>query len=90
MKNSLLIWSCAFSGMGIKKYEDPEKCIEMWNQRESFLLDRGIKLKLLVLFGQTLCLAEWSEKTNIKYSTLLYRLNRGWSFTKAITTPKIH
>lgn len=37
--------------------------------------------------GETLCLAEWQERTGINYQTISERLKRGWSAEKALTTP---
>lgn len=37
--------------------------------------------------AETKTLQEWSEDVGMKYTTLVQRLNRGWSFEKAITTP---
>ena len=40
--------------------------------------------------SETLCLKEWSEKLSIPYSLLHDRIRvRGWSFEKAISTPKL-
>jgi hypothetical protein len=40
--------------------------------------------------GEILTLKQWSEKLNISYPTLLGRFYRGWSATKALTTPIRH
>lgn len=37
--------------------------------------------------GETLCLAEWSERTGFKLHTILCRLRRGWSIEDALTKP---
>lgn len=39
--------------------------------------------------GQTLILKDWARKTGIGYLTLFARLERGWSFERAIATPKL-
>ena len=39
--------------------------------------------------GKTLDLTQWANLTGIKRSGLHARLKRGWSFEKAITTPKM-
>lgn len=36
--------------------------------------------------GRTLTVAEWAELLGIKANTLLYRLRRGWSVERALTT----
>lgn len=42
---------------------------------------------LLTLNGETRTLAEWSEETGIKYTTILQRINNyGWSIERALTT----
>ena len=44
--------------------------------------------RMLTFQGETLCLAEWSERTGIKQTTLLQRLDRsGWSVERALTAP---
>lgn len=37
--------------------------------------------------GESLCLVEWAERVGIGYSTLSYRIRRGWPAEKALTTP---
>lgn len=37
--------------------------------------------------GLTLTVAEWSERTGIKYDTLQTRLKKGWNPEKAVSTP---
>jgi len=41
--------------------------------------------RLLTFGGQTLCLAEWAEKTGIHYNTLHGRLSRGYTVEQALT-----
>jgi len=43
--------------------------------------------RLLSHNGKTQCLIEWSEDTGISTSTIKYRLHKGWSTKKALTTP---
>lgn len=38
-------------------------------------------------FGETFCLAEWSERFKVKPSTLYQRLRSGWSPEDAVSTP---
>lgn len=47
------------------------------NKRENRLLSYG---------GKSQCLSAWSEETGISKQTLWYRLSRGWSLQKALTT----
>ena len=37
--------------------------------------------------GETLTLAEWSERTGIRVRTLLERCRKGWSVEQVLTTP---
>ncbi len=37
--------------------------------------------------GKTMCIAEWSEVTGLRYSIIHKRLANGWSPEKALTTP---
>ena len=39
--------------------------------------------------GKTLILKDWARISGIKYLTLYDRIKRGWSFERAISTPKI-
>jgi hypothetical protein len=41
----------------------------------------------LTLHGETLTAFQWSERTGIPRSTLLYRKNAGWSDERALSTP---
>lgn len=38
---------------------------------------------------ETLCVSEWCEKLNMKYSTFTHRIQRGWSIEETIETPVI-
>lgn len=40
--------------------------------------------------GERMTVPEWSEKTGIKYATLLYRINSGWSVERAMTATARH
>lgn len=44
---------------------------------------------LLTHDGETLTLAEWSERFGVKQATVCYRLKHGWSVADAITTPPL-
>ena len=39
---------------------------------------------------ETKLLTEWSKQTGINATTILNRLNRGWSIEKTLTTPPRH
>lgn len=43
--------------------------------------------RLLTYNGETLTLANWSKRRNLKQRTLFQRLERGWSIEKSLTTP---
>lgn len=40
--------------------------------------------------GVTLCTSDWAKRTGIQMSTLLGRMNRGWSDKAVLTTPLRH
>jgi hypothetical protein len=42
---------------------------------------------LLTWKGETLTLAEWSQRTGIRVRTLLERCRKGWSVEQVLTTP---
>jgi hypothetical protein len=39
----------------------------------------------LTLNGETMCVADWADKTGIKAQAILNRLRYGWSVEKALT-----
>ena len=43
--------------------------------------------RLLEFNGETKTESEWARQIGIKASTLSFRINRGWSVEKALTTP---
>ncbi len=50
---------------------------------------RNTKLNVVLKFkGESLCVAEWAERTGLSYAAILQRIrNLGWSVRKALTTP---
>lgn len=42
------------------------------------------KTRMLTVDGVTMAAKKWSQKTGIAYSTLLSRLNKGWSHERAV------
>lgn len=50
----------------------------------------GQKANLYEYQGRQWTLRELSELSSIKDTTIYYRLNKGWSVEKAITTPVVH
>lgn len=43
--------------------------------------------RLLLYKGETKCVAEWSELTGLRDTTIHYRLKAGWSIEKTLSTP---
>jgi len=43
--------------------------------------------RFLKAFGSTLTIAEWARLYSINYLTLYYRIKRGWSIERSLTTP---
>lgn len=43
--------------------------------------------RILTVDGLSMTVSAWSEKVNISKSTILMRLNRGWSMEQAVKTP---
>ncbi len=43
--------------------------------------------RLLTLSGRTQCAVKWAEELGITFSSLRYRLRKGWSDEEALTTP---
>ncbi len=39
--------------------------------------------------GETLCIAEWSRRTGLGRNSIMYRLAKGWSVEKILTTPSL-
>lgn len=44
---------------------------------------------MLTYNGETKCITDWAHTIGIAPSTLMYRVNSGWSINKALTTPLI-
>lgn len=62
----------------------PENC--RWATRKE--QSRNIRTNhVLTFLGQTLTLAEWSERTGFNYTTLKERLRRGWTTERTLTSP---
>ncbi len=60
------------------------------NCRWASLIEQGRNRstnRLLTHNGVTLCATAWAERAGIPYKTFHYRIQRGWSVEKAITTP---
>lgn len=43
--------------------------------------------RIISFNGEKLTLSEWSKRLGVNYSALKYRLDHGWTATKAFTTP---
>lgn len=46
------------------------------------------KNHLITYEGKTQCLQDWASETNIKFNTIIGRLQRGWSTERALTNKK--
>ena len=62
----------------------PENC--RWATR-SEQMRNSRRNRMLTYRGETLCIAEWTERLGFKKSTLRRRLDIGWSVEKSIETP---
>lgn len=62
----------------------PENC--RWATRKEQMRNTR-RTKYIHYQGEMLCLAEWCENLNLCYSTIINRLNRGWSIERAFETP---
>lgn len=64
---------------------EPSNC--KWATRKEEM--RNTRQNHLLTFNeQTLCVKEWSEKTGLRYTTLLGRIQDGWSVSAALSLPK--
>lgn len=62
----------------------PENCRWVTSKENNNNTSRN---RRLTFNGTTHTLAQWAEIVNIKYPTMNYRINSGWSIEKALTTP---
>jgi hypothetical protein len=58
------------------RWETPKQ--QANNRRSSHILDA---------FGRTQTLQQWADEFDIRYTTILYRLRKGWDVERALTTP---
>ena len=50
--------------------------------------NRNVKNNVyFTLNGETKIVPDWAEKYGMEINTLWYRINQGWDFEKALTTP---
>lgn len=59
-----------------------------WASREEQNYNKRNSARLTYL-GETMTIAQWSQRLGIEKSTLSYRIRSGWSADKALTTPAI-
>lgn len=64
----------------------PENC--KWSTRKQQQRNKRNN-RLLTMNEQTLCIAEWAEKTGLGYYAIYHRLERGWPIEKALTQPSM-
>jgi hypothetical protein len=64
---------------------EPENCrwADARSQNRNTILNRIVRGPS----GESLTVIEWSEKSGLKYSTILERLKRGWTEEEAVTVP---
>ena len=62
----------------------PDNC--QWAMYKHQSQDRSIT-RWIEHDGQRLCLSDWAAETGLKLTTLKYRLDKGWSVERALTTP---
>jgi hypothetical protein len=62
---------------------EPNNCRWVTNKEQARNTRRN---RVLTYNNETHCISEWAEIKNIKPSTLLRRLDLGWSIEKALTT----
>lgn len=67
-----------------KKGYFPENC--RWVTMKIQSLNRKSNVNFFYK-KETYCIKEWCKILNINYSTLRYRLKKGWSFKKSVETP---
>jgi hypothetical protein len=64
----------------------PDNC--KWASRKEQARNRRSS-RILEINGIEKCLAEWCEFYNLQYGTVLARINKGWSVSKAFELPAI-
>lgn len=62
----------------------PDNCRWATNKEQS--LNRTDN-KYITYNGETKTIKEWSDKTGLAYSCLLWRVDNGWDADRALTTP---
>jgi hypothetical protein len=63
---------------------EPSNCCWILMERQNANRSTSVKL---TYNGKTQCMADWAREMGIRRDTLRYRLQRGWSVEKALTTP---
>lgn len=67
-----------------KGYE-PDNC--MWVDRKTQARNRTTNIDIMWK-DKTQTLIEWAEELGFPYTTLYFRIQRGWTIDRAFTTPK--
>ncbi len=64
----------------------PGNCTWIPNERQARNTRR---IRYITAFGQTKSASDWARETGISYTSLIMRLNLGWSPERALTEPPV-
>lgn len=60
-----------------------------WNIEDAFTRPANYKENGITYKGETLSLTEWCRRLNLNYHTINRRIENGWNFKDAISTPPL-
>lgn len=75
---------CTIDRIDNDKGYSPDNC--RWVDRRQQARNRSDNRRI-TFQGRTLCVTDWAKEIGMKKSTLLKRLNSGWSIGDALTKP---